>query len=57
MTRPQMRGVFDPNGNSRNEGYDITSSHISQWRILMMETFLLNMKIKLSLSTLRLFKK
>ena len=33
MTRPQMRGVFDPNGNSRNEGYDITSSHISQWRI------------------------
>lgn len=33
MTKPQMRGVFDPNGNSRNEGYDITSSHISQWRI------------------------
>ena len=33
MTKPQMRGVFDPNGNSRNEGYDVTSSHISQWRI------------------------
>ncbi|MDO5977894.1 glycosyl hydrolase-related protein [Flavivirga spongiicola] len=34
MTKPEMKGVFDPNGKSHNAGYDRTSKHTSQWRVI-----------------------
>ncbi len=34
MTKPEMKGVFVANGKSYNAGFDITSEHVSQWRIV-----------------------
>ncbi|MCL6296581.1 glycosyl hydrolase-related protein [Jejuia spongiicola] len=35
MTEPKMNGVFDPNGNSYNATYEITSANPSNWSVLV----------------------